>query len=86
MTYNQFMQLDWSKLNSTTVLYYSPHPLKHFIRTFISLNIYYILTNFRLGMNYSRYLPNAGLMMGHRLRRWPSIKPALGDGLMLTGS
>ena len=24
-----------------------------------------------------RHLPNAGLMLDHRLRRWPNIKPAL---------
>ena len=28
---------------------------------------------------------NAGLMLGHRLRRWPSIKPALGERLVFAG-
>ena len=27
----------------------------------------------------ARSSPNAGLMLGHRLRRWPSISPALGS-------
>ena len=30
-------------------------------------------------------LPNAGLMLAHRLRRWPNIKPALGKGLSFRG-
>ena len=29
--------------------------------------------------------PNAGLMLGHRRRRWPNIKPALGHFLVLIG-
>ena len=29
--------------------------------------------------------PNAGLMFGQRLRRWPSIRPALGDGVLAVG-
>ena len=31
------------------------------------------------------YSPNAGLMLGHRLRRWPNIKPAVGKCLMFAG-
>ena len=29
-----------------------------------------------------RYLHKADLMLGHRLRRWPNIKPALGESPM----
>ena len=29
-----------------------------------------------------RLPPNAGLMLGHRLRRWPNIKPASGECLL----
>ena len=28
------------------------------------------------------HLPNAGFMLGHRRRRWPNVKPALGKCLM----
>ena len=31
------------------------------------------------------YLPYAGLMLGHRLRRWPNIKPAVGKCLLFAG-
>ena len=27
----------------------------------------------------TRGSPNAGSMLGHRLRRWPNIEPALGE-------
>ena len=27
----------------------------------------------------TKYWPNAGLMLVHRLRRWPNIKPPLGE-------
>ena len=33
----------------------------------------------------TRRLPNAGLMLGHRLRRWPNIKPEFGDRLVFSG-
>ena len=32
-----------------------------------------------------RHWPNAGLLLVHRLRRWPSSKPALGQRLMFAG-
>ena len=33
----------------------------------------------------TRKCPNAGLMLGHRRRRWPSIKPTLGRRLVFAG-
>ena len=29
----------------------------------------------------TRRLPNAGLMLGQRLRRWPNVKPTFGQYL-----
>ena len=33
----------------------------------------------------TRHSPSAGLMLGHRLRRWFNIKPALGECLVFDG-
>ena len=33
----------------------------------------------------TRCSPNADLMLGHRLRRWPNIKSALGECLVFAG-
>ena len=33
----------------------------------------------------STRLPNAGLVLAHRLRRWPNIKLALGERLVFAG-
>ena len=33
----------------------------------------------------TRRLPNAGLMLAQRLRRWPNIKPALGEYIVSVG-
>ena len=33
----------------------------------------------------TRHSPNAGLLLCHRLRRWPNSKPALGDCLVFGG-
>ena len=43
-----------------------------------------LLNNFRYMLwhaypNKHETLPNAGLMLSHRLRGWPNIKPALGE-------
>ena len=36
-------------------------------------------------LSRSETLPNAGLMLGQRRRRWPGIKPALGEHLVFAG-
>ena len=33
----------------------------------------------------NKHWPNAGLMLVHRLRRWPNINPALGQRLLFAG-
>ena len=33
----------------------------------------------------SRHAPNAGLMLGQRSGRWPSITPALGECIVFSG-
>ena len=35
--------------------------------------------------DYKRYSPNAGSMLTHLLRRWPSIEPTLGERLVFVG-
>ena len=35
-------------------------------------------------VNMGRW-PDAGLMLAHRLRRWPNINPALGERLVFGG-
>ena len=38
-----------------------------------------MLIDQRLPATNTTHLLNAGLMLGQRRRRWPSIKPALGE-------
>ena len=36
-------------------------------------------------MQQTRVFPNAASMLAHRLRRWPTIGPALGECLVFAG-
>ena len=59
----------------------SIHPL---IRTATSVS-HFIIKLTDCVQTSTRRSPNAGLMLGHRRRRWPNINPALGQRLVLGG-
>ena len=45
----------------------------------------YVLYNIGDGSANMKALPNVGLMLAHRQRRWPNINPTLGRGLVFAG-
>ena len=46
---------------------------------------YFVLVRNVMWLVNTRRRPNGGLMLAHRLRRWPSIRPALDQRLVFAG-
>ena len=51
----------------------------HFENTLCFLFVCLVFSGIPVHSQHTRYMTNAGLLLGQRRRRWPSSKPALID-------